>query len=141
MSAISGGLRRGYRQLLRQAVAFLEGCGYDCAGGVRVRLMVTNVNASVWLCGRPQDYEGELIMAERPREAPTHWRWFSELEEAVVRAADDTLWRTAEELAAAVKVEPSNEFRAILKNLVDRGVLLSARSRGYRRNEPAADGG
>lgn len=114
----------------------------------KIRVVVEDVASGGSLCyeGRPPPPKAEEVAAvpqpaARPEFAPSHWRWFSPAEEAVIRACQkDDAWHTAEALAVLAGSSFSTEFRALLRNLVSRGVLASATSRGYRLNRDGAPG-
>lgn len=59
------------------------------------------------------------------------WKWLSANEEAFVRAATRD-WQTLSQLLEKAGIEDSRDLSAILRNLVQRRILESAPSRGYR---------
>lgn len=142
--------QQGYALLLRQALDTLGRLGYngfDGDGTVSVR--ITAAGGRVRLTFREK--AGQIAAAaakektvfptpERPGEISPGWLWLSPLEEEILRAVNPTNWVTAERIAADCGGTLSTEFRAVLKNLVERGILVSAQSRGYRLNLPAAPG-
>lgn len=58
------------------------------------------------------------------------WRWLSPLEEQILAVVTDQ-HRTAPELATALKLTCSSDFRMVLRNLVARHILDSS-GEGYR---------
>jgi hypothetical protein len=96
------------------------------AGGVSLRLVGDAA------AGRPKGRDGPEYEGHRPVEMPMHWLFFSSREKGIVSACHADGWMTAEQISAALGESPTTELRAVLRNLVERQVLESATSRGYR---------
>jgi len=72
-----------------------------------------------------------------PADPPNHeWRWLSPTEEQAVAALSPSSHTTAGEIATALGVPLSNDFRFLLRNLVARRILDSSPA-GYRLRGPA----
>lgn len=131
--------------LLRQALECLRRLGYKCAGKGDATL---SVDVAVAGGAARLRFQGEIrelltggertqrrfLVPDKPPETPSDWLWLSPVEEEIVRAVSPDDWTTADKIAAACGGVAGTEFRVILKNLVDRGVLVSGPSRGYKLN-------
>jgi hypothetical protein len=71
-----------------------------------------------------------------PPEASSNWLWLSFAEQRVVAALRGRTegWTTAEKIADAAGRDTGADadYRSILRNMVERGILLSSQGRGYR---------
>ena len=125
----------GHTSLLREAWSLLQRIHCTVQGPIEV--VVSSSDGAVRLIFRGKLSEltkGVHPMPEpdRPETAPASWRWLSPLEEQIVRAVNASDWTPAVKIADACGCEVSTELKAILRNLVERGVLVSGPSRGYK---------
>lgn len=67
-----------------------------------------------------------------PAPTPGRGRWLSPLEEKVLSVLTGKDWTPAERVAALVGESNGGDLRAVLRNMVERELLESAPSRGYR---------
>jgi hypothetical protein len=73
-----------------------------------------------------------------PRPAPrphAGWAMFSPLEVRIVEGLAGGAWTTTAALAATIGEEPSSEFRCVLRNLGERGVVETNQRLGVRLTE------
>jgi DNA-binding IscR family transcriptional regulator len=68
----------------------------------------------------------------RPATLEPAWPAFSPVEQSIVKIMPTTGWMTTETLAAKIGESPTSDLKAILRNLVARGVLESAQGNGFR---------
>jgi hypothetical protein len=57
---------------------------------------------------------------------------FSRGEEDILAVLDHTNWKTRKEIAEATGMPPESDIKVLLRNLVNRGILESSSSKGYR---------
>jgi hypothetical protein len=127
---MSAPLRRCRQALLRAAAILL---GASAGEEVEITLSLQDGSASVYVVG-PAGEGGEEGEPPRPEGVPAHWRWLSPDAEKVVEALGRSGgWLTADELArAAGEGRATHEFRGMLRDLMERGIIESAQGRGYR---------
>lgn len=86
-------------------------------------------------CGGSLPAQGKAHTLEvpmRPDELPVVARWLSPLEERIFAALNGRGWTTASELCRLLGESDTGDIRAVIRNLVERDILDSAPSRGYR---------
>jgi hypothetical protein len=119
--------------LLRAAARAVEANGYSLDG---LKRLTVTVQVPGWpkftLNGLPVQKE------TTPVEEPVHpagispnWRWCSEVELKVIAALRDGKMKSASELATALGIECTSDFRALLRNLGERAII-EITSRGNR---------
>lgn len=69
---------------------------------------------------------------ERPAGVLPHWLWLSERGLRIMEAVKVHEWTTAEEIARQIGENYGPEFRGVLKDMTDRGMLTSCQGKGYR---------